>query len=103
MVPDAAPLTLTLDSRALTPLIRAIVAETIAQAEADRRQLDSGKMAWSEEEAAPLVGLEPHQLRDERRRGRISFSRIVGRRVRYSRDDLLQYLAARRVTASCPP
>jgi hypothetical protein len=94
------PLSLNLDPKALTPLIRAVVDQTLAQFEADRRQLpENGRLAYTEEEAARMLGLETHQLRDERRRGRISASSIVGRRIRYTRDDLLGYLAARRVNA----
>jgi hypothetical protein len=44
--------------------------------------------------------MEQHQLRDERLRGRIGASQIVGRRWRYTRDDLLRYLQSRRVEAS---
>jgi hypothetical protein len=39
-----------------------------------------------------LLGLEAHQLRDERRRGRIAASRIVNRSIRYLRSDLMDYL-----------
>jgi hypothetical protein len=60
---------------------------------------DGSRRAWQpfiEEEAARLLGLELHVLRDERRRGRIATSQIVGRRIRYTQADLLNYLAARR-------
>jgi hypothetical protein len=85
---------------ARAPIIKAVVAETLAQLEADRRLVpENGRLAFTEEEAARLLGLEPHQLRDERRRGRIGASSIVGRRIRYTRGDLLAYLRARRVNA----
>jgi hypothetical protein len=42
------------------------------------------------------MDLEPWVLRDERRRGRIHASQIVGRRIRYTREDLMNYLIARR-------
>jgi hypothetical protein len=35
-------------------------------------------------------------LRDERRRGRIAASQVVGRRIRYKREDRTAYLAERR-------
>lgn len=92
---NTSALSLNLDAAALRPLISAVVAETIAQLRNDEAKLD-GKLAYSEEEAARLLGLEPHVLRDERRRGRIEASQIVGRRIRYSRSDLLAYLAGRR-------
>jgi hypothetical protein len=83
----------------LAPLIRAIAAEVVASLDA-ARQVADGKLAYSESEAAALLGLQPHVLRDERRRGRIGASSIVGRRIRYTRDDLVQYLASRRLPAS---
>src|SRR5262249_18492931 len=93
-------LTLHLDPQAFAPIIRVVVAEVLAQLEADRQQLpENGRLAYSEEEAARMLGLEPHQLRDERRRGRIAASSIVGRRVRYTRNDLLGYLQERRIPA----
>jgi hypothetical protein len=42
------------------------------------------------------VSLLPHQLRDERYRGNIQASQVAGRRIRYTRKDLLDYLARRR-------
>jgi hypothetical protein len=37
-----------------------------------------------------------HQLRDERLRGKITASKIVGGRIRYTREDLVQYLLTHR-------
>jgi hypothetical protein len=85
------------DAEALRPLLREVVAEVLAQLEHDRAQIPDGPLAYSEEEAARLLGLEPHVLRDERRRRRIGASQVVGRRIRYTRADLLDYLAGRRV------
>jgi len=92
-----AALSLTLDHEALRPLIAEVVAQVLAQVEVDRARLGNDRLCYSEPEAAALLGLNPHQLRDERRRGNIGASQVVGRRVRYSRDDLLAYLASRRV------
>jgi excisionase family DNA binding protein len=92
-----AGLSLQLGPDALRPLIAEIVAEALRQLEAARARVPDGRLAYSEEEAARLLGLEPHVLRDERRRGRIGASQVVGRRIRYSREDLLGYLAERRV------
>ncbi len=93
-----AGLHLSLDADMLRPLIRAVVAEVLAALEEDRSRLGD-RLAYSEPEAARLLGLETHQLRDERLRGRIAASQIVGRRIRYTREDLLGYLAARRAAA----
>ena len=87
---------LSIDPAALRPLIGEVVRQTIAAVEADRARLDD-RLCYSEEEAARLLGLEPHVLRDERRRRRIRASQIVGQRIRYSREDLIGYLAGRRV------
>jgi hypothetical protein len=103
--PDPAPspalppaaVALVVDQASLRPLIASIVRETITALEADRAQIGGDRFCWSEPEAAGLLGLREHQLRDERRRGRIAASGIVGRRIRYTRDNLLEYLARRRI------
>jgi hypothetical protein len=64
--------------------------------EADRSALPGERVAWRESEAAPLIGLAVHQLRDERRRGRVSASIGPGRIILYTKADLLDYLATRR-------
>ena len=86
---------LQLDPSVLGPLIRQIVAETVAQLDADRAKLGD-KLAYSETEAARLLGLREHQLRDARLAGKIGCSQITGRRIRYTREDLLHYLAENR-------
>jgi hypothetical protein len=93
-----AGLSLQLGPDALRPLISEIVREVMQQLEAARARVPDGRLAWSEEEAARLLGLEPHVLRDERRRGRIAASSIVGRRIRYTREDLVSYLMGRRLS-----
>lgn len=80
----------------LRPLVREVVAEVLEQAEAERAKLNDHRIAYSEAEAARMLGLERHQLRDERTRGNIGASVVVGRRIRYTRDDLLEYLGRRR-------
>jgi hypothetical protein len=90
---------LSLDPADLRPLILAIVHEVMAQVEQARSTLgDKGnRLAFSEAEAARLLGMNPWQLRDERVRGRIAASQIVGKRVRYTREDLVAYLQKCRV------
>ncbi len=58
---------------------------------------DDGRLAFSEPEAAAMLSMNPWQLRDERLRGRITASKIAGRKIRYTKQDLLDYLAAARV------
>ncbi len=93
---QAAALSLHLDQDALRPMIAAVVAETLAQLRSEQEKVPTDRLAYSEKEAAEMLGLAVHQLRDERHRGRIEASQVVGRRVRYLRDDLLAYLAAGR-------
>jgi hypothetical protein len=75
----------------LKPLIEAVVAEAIQRFAEVQGTLPT-QLAYSEEQAAHLLALEPNQLRDERRRGRIRAHVIVGGRVRYTREDLVAYL-----------
>jgi hypothetical protein len=84
------------DADALRPLIGSVVEEALTRLESDKAAV-LDRLAYSEAEAARLLSLKEHVLRDERRRGRIKASKIVGGRVRYSRDDLLGYLAGRRI------
>lgn len=86
------------DIEALAPLLTEIARATIAEVQAQEAKLGK-KLAYSEPEAAAMLDLEPHQLRDARRRGVIAASVITGRRVRYLRQDLLDYMARCRVEA----
>ncbi len=88
-------LQLQLDPEILEPIIRRVVAETITALEKDRAVLGD-QLAYSEPEAARLLSLHVHQLRDERRRGRIAASVGPGRKTLYCRADLINYLAGRR-------
>jgi hypothetical protein len=84
------------DARELRPVVKMVVEEVLRQAKSDQAKLDGNKLAFSEEEAARLLDIEPHVLRDERRRGKIKASQIVGRRIRYMQSDLLDYMLSRR-------
>jgi hypothetical protein len=84
----------------LRPLICQVVTETVAALEADRARIPDDRLAFSEEEAARMLGLKIFQLRDQRRLGRVGFSRGPGKRVLYIRQNLLDYLARRRVEPS---
>jgi hypothetical protein len=95
--PPLASVVVHLDAAHLRSLVEIVVAEALRQLEAERQQVNGDVLAYGEPEAARLLGLEEHVLRDERRRGRIVASKIVGRRIRYMRSDLVTYLAGRRV------
>jgi hypothetical protein len=88
------------DPGTLRPLIQAVVAEALAQLEADRARVGGDKLCYSEAEAAALLSLHEHQLRDERRRGRVQASVGPGRKILYGKTDLLAYLASRRWTGN---
>jgi hypothetical protein len=92
---NGAPLALALDQAALKPLITAIVRATVAELEAVRARFDD-RLCYSEAEAARLLSLNVWQLRDLRLRGEITPSRVVGKRLRYLRDDLIRYLLERK-------
>src|SRR5262249_58504706 len=96
-VPSNPPLALAVDSDSLKALVRAVVAEVISELEQARQQIPEGRLAYSEPEAAAMLGLQPHVLRDLRLRGEIRASQVVGRRIRYVREDLVAYLQNCRV------
>lgn len=96
--PTLSPIALAIDPTTLQALVAEIVRVTLAELDAARRAVPDDRLAFSEAEAARLLGLNTHQLRDERLRGRIAASSIVGRRVRYLADDLRSYLMQNRTT-----
>ncbi len=82
------------DVETLRPVIQQVVAETVAQLEAEHSRLD-GRIAYTEPEAAALLGVQSHVLRDLRRMGEIEASK-VGKRIVYMRVDLIGYLERNR-------
>ena len=86
------------DIDTLRPVIQQVVAETVAQLEAKRSKFD-GRIAYTEPEAAALLGVQPHVLRDLRRMGEIDASKI-GKRIVYTRSDLLSHLERNRWTST---
>lgn len=77
------------------PVIVKTVEETLRQIQADET-LVADRLAYPEKEAATLLGIKSHVLRDCRRRGEIAGS-LVGKRFLYERGELLQFLRNRRV------
>lgn len=59
------------------------------------RNVSAERLAYPEAEAAMLLGVARHVLRDARLRGEIKATRI-GKRIVYARDELLRFLARRR-------
>lgn len=74
----------------LKPLVRELIAELL-----DQFGADPSRIAYSEAEAAALLGLNSHQLRDARLKGQITGSKL-GKSWHYSRADLIAFLERRR-------
>jgi len=94
MPPDTAPTIIQVNPELLRPVIQAVVNEFLTRWEEERAKLTS-KAAFSEAEAARLLSLRPHQLRDERRRGRIKASHGPGKTILYQPANLIEYLLSR--------
>ena len=78
----------------LRPLVDAVVSEVIARVE---RAEFSGKLAFQEAEAAAALDLPKHQLRDRRRRGELTGSK-VGKQVVYAIEELRAFITRQRIT-----
>ncbi len=82
------------DVETLRPVIEQVVAETVAQLGAEQSKFN-GRIAYTEPEAAALLGVQAHVLRDLRRMGGIEASRL-GKRIVYMRADLIEFLERNR-------
>jgi hypothetical protein len=78
------------DEDDLRPLVSLAVAEALERLETERAKLQ-GRLAFTEPEAAVLLGVKPHVLRDCRRRGELQGAK-VGSKIVYTRADLLEFL-----------
>jgi hypothetical protein len=85
------------DIDGLKPLLREMAAEVVSEmlsrgvaANADGEAIN--RLAFSEAEAASMLGIAPHVLREQRRLGKIEFCRGPGRRVMYTRQQINEYL-----------
>jgi hypothetical protein len=78
------------DREDLRPLVQLAVAEALDRLEEERAKL-YGRLALTEPEAAVLLGVKPHVLRDCRRRGELQGAK-VGSKIVYTRADLLEFL-----------
>ncbi|NLX55876.1 MAG: helix-turn-helix domain-containing protein [Planctomycetaceae bacterium] len=83
-----------LDRETLKPLVNEVVRQTLAEC---REMFESqpARLAWKEDEAAQLIGMQPHQLRDRRLEGRVLATKI-GRSWYYCREELMKLFADRR-------
>ncbi|MEQ8846704.1 helix-turn-helix domain-containing protein [Botrimarina sp.] len=80
------------DKADLRDLVREILAEATA-AEVDLER--SERLAYPEKEAAALLGIPSHALRDARLRGEVVGTRVGGR-IGYERTELVRYLRSNR-------
>jgi hypothetical protein len=76
-----------LDEDELRPLIREVVAEVLQTVD-----WPEGRIALTEAEAAEACGVRRHVLRDLRLAGKIT-GRRLGKRIVYTRQDLLNALS----------
>ena len=82
------------DEESMRQFIAQVVTETVERLGEDRDRLGK-RIAFKEHEAAALLSIERHALRDARLRGEVEASK-VGRYVVYSRDQLLRLLERNR-------
>ena len=75
----------------LEPVIRAAVMVVINELKAKETTLGD-RLAFTEAEAATMLGVRRHVLRDCRLRGEIS-GRLVGKKILYSRASLLRFVS----------
>lgn len=75
----------------IRPIIETVVAEVFAQT----TPLQQEQLAFIEPEAAALMGIHAHQLRDARLRGEITPTKVGGR-IGYEKTEIVAYLARNR-------
>ena len=77
-----------IDDDELKSLVKMVVRETIELVGQD------GRLAYTETEAAKLIGVARHVLRDERLRGRVQHGKC-GKKIVYSKRQLLEFIEGR--------
>lgn len=85
----------TFDANDLRPLVQSVVAETLVVMSSAGAKLGDDRLAYTEPEAAALLGIAAHQLRDARLRGEIAATKVGGR-IGYERTELIDYLRRNR-------
>lgn len=88
---------LTLDPSDLRPIVEAVVAQTLQAIRESADPIDGQRLAYSESEAAAVLGVRPHVLRDARLRGEITATKIGGR-IGYEVGELRNYLTRNRMS-----
>lgn len=80
----------------LEPIISMIVTKVMNRREATEAKVN-GRLAYTQQEAAGLLGVRPNALRDARRRGE-EVGTKVGRRILYDVDSLRRMLSQNRLS-----
>ena len=80
----------------LQPLVQSIVDATLERIDRAQAKLSPDRLAYSEQDAAAIIGVARHSLRDARLRGELNASRC-GKRVVYQRSELVKYLTDRKI------
>jgi len=75
----------------LEPLLDAVVSKVMAELRDHDPTLGSHRLAYSEAEAATLLGVKSHVIRDARHLGKITPTKVGGR-IAYTRQELVDYL-----------
>lgn len=81
--------TISITASDLRPLVAEVAHEILAR---HIQAVPPERIGFTETEAAALIGLKKHNLRDARLRGEVS-GRRVGRRVLYERGELMRFVA----------
>ena len=84
------------DMDAIRPLLIEIIREAVADA-TPRPAAENELRVYTEAQAAELLQLKTHNLREARKAGKIAYTRTVGRRIAYSRQDVESFLQRERV------
>ena len=84
-----------LEETDLRPLIENVVKETLRLIDEAERHYGE-RIAYTEPEAATILGIARHVLRDCRLRGEVAASKC-GKRIMYRRSDLLNLLDRNRI------
>ena len=76
------------------PIVRACLVEILEREDGILSQLDRERIAYPEREAAALLGVAPHVVRDLRLKGQLHGKRF-GRGVLYEKQELIRFLRER--------
>ena len=80
----------------LRPIVQVAVAEALERLQAEQARLN-GRLAYTQPEAAALVGVRANTLRDARLRGELAGS-MVGNKIVYTREELVAFLRRQEVS-----